>query len=125
MSVVTTVMIQFDALGDADRDDDIPDLPSDFKNTAKVQEIVDRLCEGQQFQELDNWGGHCFPQVDVLYGAGFNYFPTDDFLSELEKLEWAWPDRLRVFVREEDEAAFAVWTMESGKMVCVVEPGYI
>jgi hypothetical protein len=121
MSYVTTVMIQFDSIGDEDRDKDIPEIPSDFKNTAKVQEIAKRLCEGQIFKKLKGWGGDCAPQVDDVYGAGFNYFPVDEFVAEVEKLSWENPAEFRLFIRDEDSVAFGVWVFVDGKLEEVVE----
>ena len=116
MSSSTTVMIQFDAIGDAECDEDT-ELPSDFKNTEKVQEIVRRLFDGQEFRPLMGWGGACAPQADEIYGACFNYFLVDEFMAELAQLDWVEPDRLRVFVQCEEEYAFSVWIMECGAMI--------
>ena len=119
MSQPTTVMIQFNAIGDPDHD--LPDVPTDFKNTAAIQEIVARLCDaGDRFEPLTGWGGWCAPQADPIYGGCFNYFFVDEFMRALEQLDWVEPDLLRVFIQTEDDDACGVWIMHEGQMVPAV-----
>jgi hypothetical protein len=126
MSQPTDVILQFDGI-DGDPGYDPENDPNDSDKMVLVQKIVARLTEdGQQFKLLTKcgerfWGGGKVPGC-YLFAGTFNYLPLDDFIAELNKLEWREPEAFRMFVQEDDDRAFGVWVIRDGALEQALAP---
>lgn len=103
MSVVTAITIQLSCAEGfyEDRAED-----SEPKNVIAVRKWIAEnyqygTCVNLKAKLEDSFGGNKYPQCNV-WGAGFNYFPDDDFIEFWKTLEWELPENAILILQPED-----------------------
>ncbi len=60
------------------------------------------------------YGGDKMLEVNIGIGA-FNYFDVDGFKRHLEKIEWQRPEQVQLFIQDQHEDLFSVWTLKEAR----------
>lgn len=76
----------------------------------------DKLEHLSAFREMNEiseaFGGTKHPQVPV-YAAGFNYLDIRKFIEHVRSISWERPDRVQIFIKDEEDDVFTVHTLTS------------
>ena len=77
------------------------------KDVIPIIEQINKWLFARHFQPLasveDHYSGSKMPQV-LVYGAGYNYFPEDEFAEYIQKLIWRLPENVVLLINPEDGA---------------------
>lgn len=103
MSNVTNVILSMGCLEDSlERIKDVNRLPS-------LRDLCGKFIEDQEVVQRAT-GGTKALEADIFIGA-FNFLHTDDFLEDLKKVPWERLQEVQVFVKEQEEDVFTVFTL--------------
>lgn len=98
MSVVTAITLQID-VGETYIEQE--NGPGIFPVINKINGWLAARNFGALAPLSDHYGGSKHPQVEV-FGAGFDYFPWEDFAQFVMSLEWENPDNVVLLVNPEE-----------------------
>ena len=108
MSVVTNVILTFAILEDEDRE-------NHYTIVDKINEWMEKEY-GQTFNgnlwEVGNEAVGGAKNIETpLYIAAFNYLDTEGFVEHLKGLPWLEPENVQMFIQEQDDERFTVYTL--------------
>ena len=94
MSHVNNYILTFAA--DEGEDDDVP----------AVDEVNARLPSGCRFTRVDQHATGSKHMEVYAYIGGFNWADVDDIAKVVESVQWRWPERVQLLVKEQHADTF-------------------
>jgi hypothetical protein len=114
MSVVTNVMVSFCIL-EFEKPDFLQHLRGWFRDKGDLTSITHGHSDPTPYW----WGGTKHPECQLWAGA-YNHLALGEMLRHFEAIDWAWPEFVQIFVKEEEEATFCVFMFREGRLTQVL-----
>jgi hypothetical protein len=119
MSVVTNVVVSYDEL-EHDNPSNLAELRAWFEPIGGIRAIAggDRGWS----RPPSWWGGTKNPECE-LWGGAYNGLDHAAFWNHMNRLRWAYPDSVQVFIKEQEDVRFQVWMISNGAFAQIIDGG--
>jgi hypothetical protein len=119
MSVVTNLIVGYDILEHEDAA-----KMAEFREWFEQLDGIRAIAGGHHDWSKPEswWGGQKNPECE-LWGGAYNHFDHEAFWSHMNRLGWAYPASVQVFLKDQDDARFQVWMIADGTFARIIDGG--